>query len=264
MTDKITEKQLKRPDAFQTFFFHAFNWFKSQQKNVVLTLIPVLALILAVGAWQYYSYSQRDQRRIQLAEIERTFSKEEKAPNKKKSDINAEIRKLEKAAKDAGKEADKALIEAKQKEMEKIVPDHKESLAQFTAFFHSNEKTPEGWRAGMAAVEILAKAKNFEEAAAILKKILTYSLGIEFYQVQVRLYAIAIMEDLKQYDEALSETEKLVPLASTELLPRVLITKARLQMESGKKEDALKTLDVIIASHSASPEARQAIAIKAL
>jgi len=264
MTDKKTEKQLKRPDAFQTFFFHAFNLFKKEQKKVVLALVPVVLVIVGGLAWQYFRYSQQEKRRVQLSEIERTYSKEEKAPNKKKSDISAEIRKIEKAAKDAGKEADKALIDSKQKEMDKIVADHKESLAQYTAFFHSNEKSPEGWKAGMAAVEILSKDKKFEEASAILNTILTNSLGVDFYQVQVRLYAIAILEDQKKYDEGLKEVEKLIPLASSEILPRVLLTKARFQMESGKKDEGLKTLDVIIASHSASPEARQAIAIKAL
>lgn len=264
MTDKISEKILKKPDAFQVFFFRVFNWLRLQQQSLALATIPLILVLGGVGGWQYYNYKMTDQRRIKLAEIERVFSNEEKESNKLKTKIQEEIRKIEKAAEDAKKEADKVLIEAKRKDIEKIAPNHKESIAQFTAFYQANEKNPEGWRAGMAVVENLVKDKKLEDASTILSTIMKHSMGIEFYQVQVRFYAIAILEDLKKYDEALSETEKLLPLASQELTPRVLITKARLQIEAGKKEDAVKTLDTIIASHSSSPEARQAIAIKAL
>jgi predicted negative regulator of RcsB-dependent stress response len=262
--DKKTEKLLKKPDAFQTFIFHAANWIKVQERTLILAILPISALILAGGGWQYYRYYQRDQLKHQLAEIEKIFSKEEKEAGKLRNKIREDVQKLESEKDAAKKAANKALIDAKNKEMENINADHKDSLAKYIAFFHAHEKDAEGWRAGLTAVSILTKAKNFEESSAILNKILQHSMGIEFYQVQVRLMYIGIMEDLKKYDEGLAEIEKLLPLASDEILPRVLLTKARFQMEAGKREEGVKTLDGIISSHSSSPEARQAIAIKAL
>ncbi len=269
MTGKKTDKLLKRPDAFQIFFFRILDWFKSQRKAVVLTIIPVLVIVLAASSWQYYRYWERGQRKHQLAEIEKIYSKEEKDAQKKKRDIHNEISKLEKASKDLAKDpakaaANKAEIEAKNKESDAIEANHKESLPKYISFFHANEKNPEGWQAGMTAVSILGKDKSYEEAAGILSKILNAALGIEFYQVQVRMMYVGILEDLKKYDEAMNEIQKLLPIVSDELKPKVLLAKARLELDSQKREEAMKTLDMILSTHSDSPEARQAIAIKAL
>ena len=90
------------------------------------------------------------------------------------------------------------------------------------------------------------------------------SNGIDFYQVQVRLMYVAMLEELKKFDDAIAQLEIVQPLASEELHARILLTKARLQMEAGKNDEAKKTLDIIITTQASTPEARQAIALKAL
>lgn len=261
--NKKTDKLLKRPDALQTWFFHALDRMKTEQKKVIAIITPVVLLIAAAGAWQYYSYLQVGKRKHELAQIEKLFKKEEREASKKKSDITDAIAKMEKEAKDK-KIDNKAQIDSKRKEMEAIKENHTESLAKFMEFFKANEKSPEGWVAGMTAVEQLLKDKNYETSAGILSKILSHSLGIDFYQVQVRLMYIAVLEDLKKYPEALAETEKLIPLAATDLHPRIYLNKSRIELEAGKKEDANKTLDMIVSKYSGTSEARQAQAIKAL
>jgi tetratricopeptide (TPR) repeat protein len=264
--DKKTEKQLKRPDAFQKFFFHAMAWLRSQEKALIMVLIPLALLLVVGGAWQYYRYWESGQRKHQLAEIEKSFAKEEKEAAKKRSAIQDAITQMEKPSKnkDVKAEDNKALIENKRKEMESIEADHKDTVAKYIAFFHANEKNAEGWRAGMVAVETLVKTEKLQEASDIVSKILAHSLGIPFYQVQVRLMYVGILEDLKKYDAALTELEKVIPLAPEDLLPKVYLNRSRIELGAGKKEDAVKTLDMIVSKYANSSEARQALAIKAL
>ena len=274
MTDKKTEKLLKRPDAFQASIFRAFAWFNAQRQRLILVIVPVVLVILAAAGFQYYQRWNGAQRKNKLSEIEKAFASEDKALSKKKAQLREAIRKMEDpaqdkkdatAVKDAPKDASTlALIEAKKKELADLNADHKDSLAQFTAFFQANESNSEGWRAGMSAVGTLVKDKKFEAASPILKTILERSIGIDFYQVQVRFMYIAILEELKKFDDALAQVTIVQPLASEDLQARILLTKARLEIQAGKKEEANKTLDTLITTQAASPEARQALAIKAL
>lgn len=266
--DKKTEKQLKRPDAFQTSMYRAAKWLKASRQQVLLVLIPMVGLILLAGGWQYYRYLDTQKRRAQLAKISTASADEEKAFNKKQNELREEIRKLEaEVPKDAPKDAPhpkKAAIDAKKKELDGMVLNHDKTLELYLAFFNSNQKNPEGWRAGIAAANDYIAKKKLAEAAPILETILANSLGTDFYQVQVRFMYMAILEDLKKYQEALAESEKLMALASEDLQPKVLLFQARLQKSLGKREESLKTLDLVIKNHSSTPEAREALATKVL
>lgn len=264
MSDKKTEKQLKRPDAFQVFMFRAAHWFRVQQNTLLLAVVPLLVIVLGAVSWQFYRHWSADKRKHELAEIERVFLNEDKDLSKAKSKLHDEVKRLE-SEKDAAKAAqNKPLIEAKNKEIDSMKADHSASEGKFRSFFEANQKTAEGWKAGMSLVEMLLEGKKFPEASEILAKILSHSMGVEFYQVQVRLMYISVLEEVKRYDEALAEVEKAIPLTQEDLLPRMLITKGRLQLELGKREEAFKTLDALQEKHASSPEARQALALKAL
>jgi len=232
--------------------------------------VPLLAAILGVIAFQYARHWQSVQRKDALHAIEKQFTDEENAFTKKRAGLRDELRKLENPAKDkaAGDAApvvpDASAVAAKKKELEAFKADHKVSLEKFVAFFKSHQGSKEGWRAGMAAVGILVKDKNLAEASDILKTLLEKSKGIDFYQVQVRLMYIGILEDLKKFEDALAQVEIVQSLASEELKPRVLLTKARIQIEVGKADEANKTLDLIMTTYASSPEARQALVLKAL
>ncbi len=266
--DKKSEKQLKRPDAFQTSIFKAAKWFKSSRQQVLLVLIPMVSLILLAGGWQYYRYLDTQKRRAQLAKIHNVVSEEEKTFNKKQADLREEIRKLEaELPKDAAKDAPnpkKASIDAKKKEMEGVTLNHDKSLALYLEFFQANQKNAEGWRAGVAVANDYIAKKMLNEAVPILESILVNSLGTDFYQVQVRFMYIAVLDDLKKYQEAFAESEKLLALAPEDLQPKILLFQARLQKSLGKKEDAIKTLDLVIKNHASTPEAREALATKVL
>lgn len=263
MTTKKTEKLLKRPDAFQIYFFETWDWLKKQKKSLMFTFVPVALILVGAASYQFYKRRMEVQRKHQLAVIEKAYLNEEKEFFKKKNKIFSEIETLEKIAKDQ-KVDNKTIVEMRRKELSEIKVDHAKSKADYLAFFNSNEKKVEGWRAGMFASKLLVQDKKLDEAASILGKILHHSIGIDFYQVQVRLMYIAILEDLKKFDESLAESDKLIALAPTDMHPRVYLNKARIQMEAGKKEDALKTLELLITKYSGTSESRQALVMKVL
>ncbi len=268
MSDKKTEKLLKRPDAFQSSVMKGINWFRAERQRVVFVAVPVVLILILGAGFQYYRLNQSEARKNKLGEISKVFAKEEKDLAKKKAQIREDLRKLEASSKDpkaaeaAG--SNTAAIAAKKLELQALTEDHQGSLAKYEQFFQANVRNSEGWRAGMAAVGILIKDKKLESASVILKSILDNAMGIDFYQVQARLMYVAILEDLKKFDEAIAQLNIAQPLAAEDLQPRILLTKARLEIQVGKKDEAQKTLDALIADHASSPEARQAIGIKAL
>ncbi|MBI2602273.1 MAG: tetratricopeptide repeat protein [Deltaproteobacteria bacterium] len=236
--DKKTLKRLKRPDFLQELFFSSVEWVKDRKVVALVIMAAFLSLLGAAGGWHYYSQWQGEKRKAELLTIDQVFAKEAETF---------------------------ALAEKEQRdELATLNADHKASHSQYLEFFQKYTSKPEGWRAGLFAARIFLDERKLTEAADILAKILSHSLGVDFYQVQVRLMYMGVLEDLKLYEEALQEAETLLRIATDEFIPRALLVKGRLQFFSGLKEEAAQTFDLIITSHSATPEARQAQAVKAL
>ena len=226
------------------------------------------SLLGAAGGWHYYAQWQGDTRKAELLIIDQVFAKEEETFAQVEKEQRDEIAKLEKElASSKDEKANTALrksLAEKNEQIDTLTADHKASHSQYLEFFQKYTSKPEGWRAGLFAARIFLDEKKLTEAADILAKILSHSLGVDFYQVQVRMMYMGVLEDLKRYEEALQEAETLLRIATDEFIPRALLVKGRLQFFSGLKEEAAQTFDLIISSHGATPEARQAQAVKAL
>lgn len=266
--DKKTFKQLKRPDFLQEAFFAGLDWVKSRRIAALAIAAVCVLLVAAAGAWHYYAQWRSDERKTELLAIDHVFEQEEDSFAKADKNMRDTITALEKKLADTKDEKAKASLDTelaeKNRQIETFSPNHSASQVQYLEFFHKHVAKPEGWRAGLFAAKIFLEDRKQAEAVDILAKLLTQSLGVDFYQVQVRLMYISVLEDLKRYEEALLEADKLLGIASEEFKPRTLFAKGRLQFFSGMKEEAAQTFDLIISSHSASPEARQAQAVKAL
>ncbi|NBQ63785.1 MAG: hypothetical protein EBU40_16050, partial [Proteobacteria bacterium] len=109
---------------------------------------------------------------------------------------------------------------------------------------------------------------DLESALDRVQPVIAKSISSPFHQTVARLLAMAILEDLKRYDEALAQAKILVETVSDDLKSRILLGKARVEMArasaSTKKEDreeAKNTLNAIIEKHSSSEEAGKARAM---
>lgn len=268
MTNKKQNKLLKRPDEFQKFFLRFFVSLRDNERAIALVLAPFLLLGIGIGVWQYYRAAQHENRSEELAAISKLFDKEEKDFGKQQKALREQISALKKpldSEKDEKKKSEsKAKIERLEKQLKASKADHSKSLASYTAFFESYDSKPLGWQAGISAVNILLDSESLEEAAKILSKVLERSLGIDFYQVQVRLMYVSVLEDLKRHEEALEHFDILMSVAPDDKKALILHSKARLLLKAEKKEEAHKVLETLLSEYPSSPEARQAAAIKSI
>ena len=116
----------------------------------------------------------------------------------------------------------------------------------------------------MTAARLYVDDEKFQEARPLLETVLNKSVKAPFYQVQARLAIIGLLEELGDFDKALEETAALETRAEKELLPKVLLTRGRLQMLKNAKEDAKATFAKLIETHGATAEAQKARSIQSL
>ncbi|MBP6218843.1 MAG: hypothetical protein KA436_09670 [Oligoflexales bacterium] len=278
MTDKKTLRQIKRIDLFQERFFASVQWVNSHARQIVWGTLPVLVLATAGISWNFYNKVQIEKRQDEVSLIDEDFSKEETSSSEKRNVILGDLEQLEKK-KEAGKEAGKdkesakpedpalvASIAQKRKELALVKPDHSKTLARYLAFYEKSPSTLEGWRSALSATRILAEENKLEDAVKLLEKILPQASksDLGFYNTQVRLFYIALLEGAEHYDKALGELEGLLKTQDSENKPKLLLIQGRLLALLGRKDESNKTFETILSEHNSSPEARKARAYLAL
>ena len=271
MNYKNTQKGLKGPDLFQAKAFQYVEWIRKNQKTVVLIVAPLFAALFIGLGFQVVQNDRRIARQEALGAIDTLVAQSEEKAQKERDNLEKELATMEgtKSKDGAPQEAMKPAaspeeIAAKKKQLEDITADHTEALKQYDAFYKANPSTPEGWRAGLSVVQDHLKAKKFIEAQAIVKSILVASTSVPFYQQHVRLLSISILEELKLFDEALSECEALLSISDEGLKPQALLVKGRVLLLASKKEEASKTFDDLLTRYNSSPEAQKARSYKAV
>ncbi len=244
---ELKKSELKGPDAFQVRLFGVMNWFLANKRQIGLMLLPV-AIVAAGGfIWQAVSGKLKDGRLKELARIEDKYSAE----------TESAFKKADAAAKASGK----------------VKPDHSASLADYTEYAKKNPGSEEGWLAGLRAANITLdkdepSQADLDSALKLVEPVIAKSIASPFHQTTARLLAMAILEDLKRYDDAIAQAKILIETVSDDLKSRVLLNKARVEISrataSAKKEDkeeARNTLNAIIEKHSSSEEAGKARAM---
>jgi hypothetical protein len=244
---ELKKSELKGPDAFQVRMYSILNWFLTNKKQVGLMLLPVALVAVGGFIWGAVSSKLKDGRLKELARIEDQYSAE----------TEAAFKKADPAAQAAGK----------------IKPDHSGSLAAYRDYAKANPGTEEGWLAGLRATNITIdkdqpSQEDFDAALKLVEPVIAKSIASPFHQTTGRLLALSILEDLKRYDDALSQAKVLLETIGDDMKPRVLLSKARIELAkataSAKKEDkeeAKSTLNTIIEKHSSSDEAGKARAM---
>lgn len=270
---KKRKQKLKAPDEFQKKAFVFADWCAANQVQIVIGLSAIFIGVAANLSWKFYQNEQGEKRREEIAVIDRAFNKELEAVATQTQSLQTELTAIDNQIKElATSNADtpesSQLADKKaeiQKRIENIKPKHDETAEKYLTFYRKYNKTPEGLRAGLAALNTMIQKESFKEATDLAKDVLTNAdAELSFYQFQVRLVYVSLLEEQGLYNEALEETEKLKGHASEEEMPKVLMAKARLEILAQKKAEAQSTLEQLINEHNSSPEAQKAKAMKYL
>ena len=289
MVKKERKKELSNPDKFQVTMTGLLDWAEKNVKAIALVVAPIFVLAIVAVVWQYMSQAQADTRVEELAKITEKYDAEKEAFDKRKqelqkrlNEVSAKIRAAEQAVAKANdnkegddgaednpvvKGLDEALVterDAIQKQVDAMTPDHSGSLGEFRSFFDKYSGSPEGWRAGVQAAKILVDEDKFADSKTILTDVVKQSLQNEFFQIYGRLLLINVLEELGEFDQALTEVTTLEGLSGDDLKPKVLLMKGRIQLAKQAKTEAKTTLDTLIEKHGTSPEAQKARSLQAL
>ena len=271
VSEKKRKQQLKAPDEFQKKAFVFADWCAANQVQIIVGLVSVLLLVAANLSWKFYQEKQSQSRREELALIDEAFNKELEEVGKQSQSLQSELASIDSKLKELSKTntdtpESSELAEKKadlQKRIENIKPKHDETSANYLGFFRKFGNTPEGLRAGLAALNIMTQQESYKEATELAKDILTKAdSDFGFYQFQVRFMYLSLLEEQGLFKEALAETDKLMSYASEDEIPKVLFAKARLEILAENSEAATTTLDKLINEHNSSPEAQKAKAMK--
>jgi predicted negative regulator of RcsB-dependent stress response len=255
------------------------DWAVKHWRPLALGVVPVLVVLAGYFVWRKVEQSQRGSRLEALGKVQVVFEDEERKANDQREAIQKQIEDLDKklapppaatkpgetapppAQPDPKLAADKAALE---KQAEGIKANHAESLKQFQDFYKKNEKTPEGWLAGMTAAKLLIDDQKITEAQPILESVVDASKAYPLYQTQGRLALSGVYEEQGNYDKALAELDVLEKSVSADVLPKVLLARGRIQLLKSQKAEAKATFDGLIEKHGASPEAQKARSLQAL
>jgi len=241
---ELSKAEIKGPDAIQTRLAGLLSWIVDNSNTLGLLLLPLLVIAFAGLGWQKWVEHKKGGRMDELAAIEQQFEKESEDAAAKPLPV----------AKDAAK-ADKPVTPSK--------PDHTGSQAAFLAFARKYPDKEEGWTAGLRAASIMLEkdTPEFEPATKEIAAVVEKSTASPFHQVLARSMYLAVLEDAKNYDEAMKQATALLGIVNDDFKPQVLLGKARIELAKNSKEDAKATLNSIIEKHAASQEASMARAM---
>jgi len=294
---KKLQKELKQPDKFQTQVFEFSDWASENKQKIKMVIYPLIAVAVLIFAFEAFKSQQTQTRRSGLAKIDMQYTSEDEAAQKKRTKIQEKITELTKketevkladsknksAKKKEEKKADDKKAEDKkvavakvdlikiaadkkalQDQLKDIKSDHAKSQEMYLKYFSKYVSYAEGWSAGLKASNIQIEMKQYKEAAENVNKILKNAGELDFYNVQVRMLYVSILEELSRFDDALVELEVLVKVAKEEQQPGLLLSKGRIQILKDMKTDAYATFEGLIAKHGSSREATKAKTIMAL
>ena len=291
MTTKKERKRLKAPDAFQVkVMSYVDEMLKHRTFLYALGLGSVVLVTLILGG-RYYKSEQARKRVVALSEIDQLFLSEEETAQNERSKILEKVENLEKkideqekiaSSKKEAKETEKKAnnsnldkdkkvlalekeIEKYEQSLENIKADHGSSLKKFEDFYANHKDSPEGIRAAIMVINQMLDDKKFQEASSLTSDILTHLNDKPFLQIQLTNLHISILEELSKYDEALNALEQVEKMDSEEKnKASYLLTRGRLYMHYGKKDQASQTFKELMSKYENSQEANKARSFQAL
>jgi predicted negative regulator of RcsB-dependent stress response len=280
-TYKDQKKALKQPDQFQAKGMMFLDWLMKNTNKLVMVAVPVVLVFVASAGYKYVQEERRDKRLEELGKVQVVYEEEQRVAFKQRQDIAKQVEEIDKklnpapaaAPADPAKPvpaavtADPKLVLEKtvlEKKMEDIKADHSKSIVLFADYFKKHEGTPEGWMAGMTNARLLTEQEKIAEAKPVLENVVKLSKDSSFYQTQSRLALVGVLEELGDFEGALAQVDALEKSVESDLKPKILLAKGRLQMLKNSNTDAKATFNTLIETHGTSPEAQKARSIQSL
>tara|TARA_B100001094_G_C18023543_1_gene716394 strand:+ start:72 stop:854 length:783 start_codon:yes stop_codon:yes gene_type:complete len=258
MSNKELKNTLKGPDEFQKKALGGLDYlYKNRTLAIILAASVVGVVVIGIGM-KVYQTSQTEKIQAKVGLIDAIWNSELEKVSKKRQLLQKELNAL------GTDEKNKDAIKAVQDKIAAIEPDHSGSIVKYKEFYEEYPDKPEGWAAGMRFVSEQLKLGKLPESAEVLRRVIGSAKGHQLFELHGSLILISVLEDMQEYEEALKITKSLVGRAPSELLPRLLITQGRIEVLSDKKDAALSTLSKLLKEYGDSPEASQAMGLKAL
>ena len=236
MSDKLTRKELKAPDAFQRTGAEAASWLESHSKTVIGAVIALLVLSGGVALASYFS-GRSD------AEAAKAFGEA--------------IKVLDRPVEEAGPSFDRpasalpAFKSAKEKD-EAIV----KSLTEFRG---AHRGTPSAASAVLVVAQAELRLGNYDQAIASANEFLRAAPNEEPLRASALETLGYAHEGKGELDKALEAYERLNKDAPKDFYTGMgVYHRARVLALQGKKEEAAKAFSDLAAQHPNTAAARMA------
>lgn len=278
MSTKKEQRELKRPDAFQTKVRDQLEKL-IQKPTLLFSLLAILGVTL--GGYflsTYYHNSQLEKRATEIYAIDKIYQDElEKVQEKnielysKITEINNKIMDLE-SNKEIKPENKKSSLDQLKNELKKteqnakkIKGDHTKSSEEYYNFYQKNPRSSEGIRAAIHLTQNALKNNDYNKAKKITEQLLNNLSKSSFFYSNIIKLHVSILEEMSQLDLAINETNKLLMNVNKQEEPSILLLKGRLLIKKENNTEAKKILDSIITHFHATQEIKsKARAYKAL
>lgn len=236
MSDKLTRKELKAPDAFQQTGAQAATWLESHTKPVLFTVVGLLLLSGGVAVASYFSGRADEQAAKKLGETLKILERpvETAGPNFEQTPS------AEPAFKSA-QEKDQAIVQA------------------LTTFRNEHKNTKSATAAALLVAQAELRLGNHDQAATAYNEYLKSAPKDEPLRATA-LEGLGYAHEAKgELDKALEAFERLNKDAPKEFYTGMgLYHRARVMALQGKKEEAAKAFSELAAQHPNSAAARMA------
>ena len=177
----LSKKQLTGSDIFQRTLMQFGDWCQRNLTRIAVVVVPTVLLVIIVLGMQMYMGKQKSRRMDKLAGIDALLQQEQIKQSTQLADLQTRIATLTKS----DKGTDKKSAETLRKQLEDLeTAQDKKAYSLYHDFFQAHQQDAEGWAAGMNAVGLAIQAKRYDDAKAILAKILLHSTDQQFHQTQ--------------------------------------------------------------------------------
>ena len=267
------KKTKSGPDWLQNQVVKITTWTEENQAGILLVIVPILLVGFGAIGWQYFSNKISESRRLGLFEIDKQLEVVLTDAEEKRSKFQEQIADRLSKLDDAGKKKDSEKKEADPEiekltaQMEAVTPDFSGVVKQYEEFFQEHSTKVEGWRAAPEAAVLLIQereATDMKKAVELIQMVLDHSASHEVYGMQARLMMVSILEELEDYQTALSNVETSLEHAEDDIKPGILMTKARILRGMGQNDVAKEVLNEVISQFDGTVEAQKARAVLAL
>lgn len=236
MSDKLSRKELKQPDAFQVAGAQASSWFQERQKAIAIAVAVVILGGLGIGLLSYLS----DRGEVQAAKDMGEAMK----PMSRQVDANAAAANTEE-----GQEPPFKSQTEKDQAIEKALSD----------FRHAHDGTRAATTAALPLAQAEFRLGKYDDALNGFEEFLKKAASEDPMRAAALEGKGYVYEAKKDYEKALTAFEQLGRENKSDFLAGMgPYHRARVLIEQGKKDDAAKELSQIPTQFPNTAAARMA------